>query len=314
MIPSRQILEKVERFLFPAVSDRWLTILRIGLGLQVTLYCLSLRSAWGLLFSEHGSALIERKLTEAILDVYGPLIPRLGWLIPVGQFFALSEETMLFVAWIGLLSAGICLVLGLFSRSAAIVGWFVHLCSIKSGYMMSYGVDNFTTIGLFYLMLSPLPDGFSLDRMFWRRKPKDPHILGFFRRVLQLHLCIIYFFGGLMKCLGSGWWNGTSLWRSLVCPPFNVLPVDLVFSWKHFLPVLGIGVVVLEMGYCFFIWPRQTRVVWLVAILAMHLATGLGMGLYLFALIMIILNVAAFGADLIPSKGRDVPAFPMPDK
>jgi hypothetical protein len=40
---------------------------------------------------------------------------------------------------------------------------------------------------------------------------------------------------------------------------------------------------------------KKTRVVWVVCILVMHVAIGLTMGLYLFALVMIVLNLAAFG-------------------
>jgi hypothetical protein len=42
---------------------------------------------------------------------------------------------------------------------------------------------------------------------------------------------------------------------------------------------------------------KKTRFFWLICILAMHVAIGLTMGLYLFALIMVILNLAAFGPD-----------------
>jgi hypothetical protein len=42
---------------------------------------------------------------------------------------------------------------------------------------------------------------------------------------------------------------------------------------------------------------KKTRFVWLVCILGMHIAIGLTMGMYLFALVMIVLNLAAFGAD-----------------
>jgi hypothetical protein len=42
---------------------------------------------------------------------------------------------------------------------------------------------------------------------------------------------------------------------------------------------------------------KKTRLVWLVGILGMHIAIGLTMGMYLFALIMIVLNLAAFGID-----------------
>jgi len=54
----------------------------------------------------------------------------------------------------------------------------------------------------------------------------------------------------------------------------------------------------LEIGYPFFIWNNKTRKIWLSCICAMHAGIGFMMGMYLFALIMIVLNVAAFGGAL----------------
>jgi hypothetical protein len=45
--------------------------------------------------------------------------------------------------------------------------------------------------------------------------------------VLQVHLCLIYFLSGLGKFLGNTWWDGSNLWRSLIRPPFNLVPPDL---------------------------------------------------------------------------------------
>ena len=160
-----------------------------------------------------------------------------------------------------------------------------------------YGADNFMTMGLFYLMLSPLPDQYSLDHRLVKTKPKDPQLLGFWRRVLQVHLCLVYFFGGLAKCLGSGWWDGSNLWRALTRPPFDIISPDILIRFKYLLPILGISICLIELGYVFFIWMKKTRFVWLVCIVGMHIAIGLTMGMYLFALIMIVLNLAAFGGD-----------------
>jgi hypothetical protein len=52
----------------------------------------------------------------------------------------------------------------------------------------------------------------------------------------------------------------------------------------------------LEIGYPFFIWNSKTRKIWLIGICAMHVGIGLTMGMYLFAFVMIVLNVAAFGS------------------
>ena len=160
--------------------------------------------------------------------------------------------------------------------------------------LLAYGVDTFTTIGLFYLMIAPLPDRFAVDSILWKPRLRDPERLGFHRRVLQLHLCLIYFFGGISKSIGIDWWNGDSIWRALTRPPFNLIAPELLARSVPLLAALGIAVCLLETGYPIFIWIRRTRVPWLLGVLVMHLSIGLAMGLYLFALIMIVLNLAAF--------------------
>ena len=288
---SEQLLE----FWFPRESDRWLTILRQGLGLQVVVYVLSLRNDWTLLYGSSESALISRDLVEAITTIDTPFVPTLNWLVTTGGSIGLSETSVLTLSWTCLLLAGLSLFFGIFCRFSAVAAWFLHLCAVKSGGLTAYGMDTFVTIGLFYLMLCPLPDSYALERKWRRTREPNPQMLGFFRRILQVHLCLIYFFGGIGKSLGSGWWNGTSMWRALTRPSFSIIPAELLFRWQWTLVLLGIVTCVLEVGFPFFIWPRKTRLIWLAAILGMHLAIGVTMGLYLFALIMIVLNLAAFG-------------------
>ncbi len=289
------IRKRLAAFLFSADSDRWVALLRIGLGFHVALFCLSLRNDWNDLFAGESNGFISRDLTEAILTLQNPLVPRLGWLVAWGSYFGLTEGTVLFVSWICLLGAACCLLLGFCCRTFAIIVWFLHLCVVKSGDFVAYGMDNFTTIGLFYLMVAPLPDHYALDWKLWKPRTPDPRLLGFQRRVLQIHMSLIYFFGGITKCLGAGWWTGESMWRALTRPPFNLIPLQLLISWEAVLPFLGIAVCLIETGYPFFIWWKRTRFIWLLCVLGMHLAIGLTMGLYLFSVIMIVLNVAAFG-------------------
>lgn len=291
------------QFLFPSESDSWLALFRIGFGVQSILYALSLRNDWSYLFGGNGG-LISRDLAEKLLSVESPFVPRLGWLVNLGAWIGLQEAIILPAAWLLLVGAGTALLIGLFSRSAAIAAWFLHLCAAKSGGVLSYGVDNFMTIGLFYLVLSPFPDRYSLDHRWRGRSLQDRQLIGFFRRVLQLYLCVIYFFSGLTKCLGSGWWNGSNIWRALIRPPSNLIAPEWLVHWKYLLPVAGASICLVETGYALFIWPKRTRAIWLTAVLSMHAAIGLLMGMYLFALVMIVLNIAAFAPEPSFSKLR----------
>lgn len=291
--------EQLVDFLFSDESDQWLTVLRIGLALEVIFYCLSITGDWNSLLAGTGRGLISRELAETMLSGESPFVPRIGWMVTIGHGLGLTEDAILNLVWIATLCAGMFLLAGIFCRAAAITSWFLHLAAMKSGDLAAYGVDNLVTIGLFYLMLSPLPDRLALDWRWRRRKSQDRHRLRFFRRVLQVHLCLIYFFGGLAKLLGVGWWNGSNLWRALTRPPFDIIPADVLIRFQHVFPILGIAVLVLEIGYPFFIWNRHMRRAWLFGILGMHIAIGVAMGMYLFASAMIVLNLAAFGPGVL---------------
>lgn len=292
------VRRRLEKFLFVPEADTWLGFFRVSVALQVIFYCLSLRKDWVDLFAIGRAGMIKRDLAEAILSADSHYIPRFGWVVDLFVGLGFSEQTALTIGWWSLAGSGFLLVLGLFSREAAIVALFLHLCAVKSSSGLTYGVDNFTSISLFYLAISPLPDRWAADRWLRGVRPKLGEWLGFSRRVLQLHLCLIYFFSGITKCAGAGWWDGTSIWYAFVRPPFNLLPAERLIEWQSLFPILGISVCLLETGYPLFIWVRQTRTLWLLAVITMHLAIGIAMGLYLFAFVMITLNLAAFGSRL----------------
>jgi hypothetical protein len=189
------IWRELEKFFFPFRSANWITILRIGLGLQLIIYSASLRQDWNYLFAASSQGLINRDLTEDILSLETPLVPRLGWLVSAGRNVGLSEERILQLCWFGLLASGIFLLLGFLSRPAAIAGWLLHLAARSSGGFITYGVDQFMTIALFYLAIAPLPDRYSFDALLRGKGGGESRRAGFHLRVLQIHLCLIYFFG-----------------------------------------------------------------------------------------------------------------------
>jgi hypothetical protein len=291
--------KRVTEFLFRPDSDAWLVLLRVGLGLHVISYSALLGNEWRALLSASSAGVIDRRLPELILRSQSVLIPQVEWVVAAGNTIGVGEQRTLEIVWALLLGAGLALVAGFCARLAGLLAWFIHLAAAKSGALFAYGADHFMTIALFYLMLAPHPDRRSLDARLWRRSVA-PEYRGFFRRILQLHLCVVYFFSGVTKALGHGWWDGSNLWRALIRPPFNIVPAELVASFSYFLPPLGIAVWLVELSYPFLIWRERTRLVSLALICGIHLVIGLAMGMYLFASIMIILNAAAFGPGPLP--------------
>src|SRR2546430_15213039 len=116
---------RLTRFLFPTESDYWLVVLRIGLGLQVLLYALSLRSDWNYLFAGTDGGMNARALSEGLLSSQSPLVPRLGWLVTIGSAAGLSERGVLFLSWwfFGCAAAG--LLGGFLLRSSAMTAWVI---------------------------------------------------------------------------------------------------------------------------------------------------------------------------------------------
>src|SRR5436309_16093257 len=123
-----RVKTRLLEFLFPVKTDSWLTVLRVGLGLEVTLYSLSLRNDWAYLFS--GTA---RKVAEALLSLESHLIPRFEWFVALAARFGMREETVLFLAWFSLFASGCALLVGIASRTCAIAAWLLDLCAAKSG-------------------------------------------------------------------------------------------------------------------------------------------------------------------------------------
>lgn len=76
-------------------------------------------------------------------------------------------------------------------------------------------------------MLSPLRGGYSFHHWVAKPRPDNPQGIGFWRRVLQVCLCLVYFIDGLARFFGNRSWDGSAFWRSLIRPPFDLASPNL---------------------------------------------------------------------------------------
>jgi hypothetical protein len=190
------------------------------------------------------------------------------------------------------------LLLGWKTRWMAILAWLINFLWMHAGAGLVYGMDYFTHIALFYCAIMPVGDYLSIDASRDKRKLQPSVAAGVGRKMLQLQMCIVYLSSGLEKAAGIQWWNGEAIWRAVMLPIFHHFDLSWL-AWIPWLPKLvGWQTLATESGYALLMWSSKTRWLCLSLILAMHFFIGLLLGMWLFASIMIILNLGAFGAEV----------------
>ncbi len=258
----------IQHFLFTArLHPGWLPVFRCGTGVLLLLTSLQLWPDFQLLYG-----------SESVID---------------HRLLRLGEDDPAWMPSLGVISRGhlaaymilcVLLVIGRFARLWAILLCLLHQSLYIAHPAFSYGFDYVAASTLFYCCWFPVGHTGSE----WA----TPCL-----RVLQLHLCIIYFFGGLDKVLGPTWHNGEALWKALHLPDLaGAWRPDIGFLSQYPIAVAALGwsVILLELAYPVCIWMRRTRRLWLWGILGMHMGIALFMGLYHFSAIMMLLNVCAF--------------------
>ena len=287
----------IERFFLAPAWPTPLAVLRIGLALVLLVQAALIVPAFFVLYERSG---VPRGLLRDALARHG--LPHLGWLIHALGRFGVGESTILVSTGLVYVASLLALLVGWRTRMVAAFAWLTHLTLMMTANGTNYGADNFGNIFLFYLIWIPSGAALSMDRLA-NRAPAGPTTAARLAlRVIQLHLCMVYLAGGLMKGSGGQWWDGDAIWRSLMLPEYRQYDFCWLADHPWFARLSGWMVVAVETGYSIFIWPRRTRRPWILATVAMHLGIALFMGLGIFGAIMIVFTVAAFGVGAEPRR------------
>ena len=214
-----------------------------------------------------------------------------------------AEQTVMVFFWCYAASL-VGLLVGWHTRIWAVLAYLCHYIIMCTASTFVYGVDIFLQISLFYLMLMPVARAYSLDARQGRVTREASWGVTFSRRVLQIHMCIVYLSAGSEKALSVEWWSGNALWRSLVQPDFRQFDLTWLADWAWIPMLLSWFIIVVETGYCVGMWVPRLRVLWLAGIVSLHLGIGLFLGLWLFGLVMILLSLSAFGREALADIRR----------
>ncbi|MFD2288558.1 hypothetical protein GJU39_18285 [Pedobacter petrophilus] len=244
---------------------------------------LELYGANGMINSEIGDAFISNVLIRPnIQNLYPYLSPYL------------SAELFSYLVFYIYVLFLLLLTVGYRVRLFSALSWLFHLILINSALHFNYGVEQFTKICLFYCVIMPTGYFAAISKKVINETKND--LIPFISvKILQFHLCIVYFFGGLGKIKGTHWLNGEAIWRSIEQPQFQQFDMSWIAAYPLVLKLLGLFVVFIEISYPIFVNIKKMRGIHLILVIILHLNIAIFMGLRYFAAIMILFNLSAYG-------------------
>ncbi|MFM1904797.1 MAG: hypothetical protein RLZZ440_2697 [Planctomycetota bacterium] len=232
-----------------------------------------------------------------------------GWLVPHevwrmndqpwqwSWYFAFSSPTAVRVLGGITLVAAVLLTVGLATPAAALVSLAGLVSAANRAPLNTFGLDDTLGMLLVSLVIGPAGSRLAVDaRLFGAGEGRSARATVALR-LLQVHLCVVYFFSGCGKLLGPSWWEGVALWGAAANVQYRTL--DLTWLARHPLLLNAITLATLfwEVAYAALVWPRLTRRLFLAMAVAVHLGIGLTMGMMEFGLAMITANLAFISAD-----------------
>ena len=208
-----------------------------------------------------------------------------GWLVPVHwTCFAIA---LLF-----------CVGLG--TRITSILAYVITVSYSQRVPVANFGLDQILGLLCLYLAIGPSGAAFSLDSLLRQRRdisrraasasrhdqPREFKTCRMALRLIQIHICVIYFWAGFAKLKGDSWWTGEAMWQVIANQEYQT--IDLTWmAWVPWLPYLIAHVTVAwEVFFCVLIWNKTLRPWMLLIGTAMHFGIGAFLGMWTFGLIM----------------------------
>ncbi len=225
------------------------------------------------------------------------------------------------------LTVSVCLVVGCFSRIAALLAFVLTVSFSNRNPAALYGFDQLLGFLTLYLSVNPGHGWLSVDA--WRARrlgataglPGSVSVAGqsttgrassdtrqiqvssssvtIATRLIQLHLCLLYFVAGISKLKGATWWSGVAFWGAIGNQEYQTVDLTALVHWPVIINLLTHVTLAWEISYVFVIWNRWLRPFSLALAVAVHAGIGLCFGMMTFGMIMIAANFAFVSPRLV---------------
>lgn len=194
---------------------------------------------------------------------------------------------------------------GLWTRVTSVLSLIVAISYANRVPSALFGLDQINIMLTLYLAIGPSGDVLSVDRLLARRRrgtealPVQPSMgANLALRLIQVHMCVIYFFAGVSKLQGPSWWDGEAMWRAFSNLEYQ--STDMTWLAWHSWAVNAMSHITIlwEVFFCVLIWIRLARPLMLAGAVVLHVGIGACLGMWTFGLIMLV-GCAAF----LPNEG-----------
>ena len=103
-------------------------------------------------------------------------------------------------------------------------------------------------------------------------------------RLIQLHMCVIYFFAAIGKLQGDSWWDGMAMWLALANYEYQSIDMTWMVHFPWIINLLTHVSLLWELSYCVLVWPRLTRPLVLALAVPLHGGIAACLGMITFGL------------------------------
>ncbi len=295
-----------DAFWFTPADPSLLGVLRVLTGLML----LYTHAVWGLVLPEFfgESGWLSEPLVRSLTD--GQYNYSFWWLVPASGMWAAYWASMAILA---------LFTLGLWTRVTSILAFLVTVSYIYRVPPATFGLDQINAMLTLYLAIGPSGKVLSLDRWLAVRsgrtpagRPRPLASANLALRLINVHMCVVYFFAGISKLQGEAWWNGDAMWRAFANYEYQSADMTWLAWHPRIIELMTHTSVLWEISFAALVWRPRLRPIVLAFAVALHVGIGACLGMWTFGLIMLVgcasfLPTEAIGRlveALVPARQR----------
>jgi hypothetical protein len=211
------------------------------------------------------------------------------------DWFATSSTGLMVVHVVGLVIVAM-FAAGFQTRVTSVLTALLVISYGNRSIGAGFGLDQIVSFLCLSCAIGESGGTFSVDR--WLANSKDRVVAAASTstniaiRLIQIHMCIVYFFAAIGKLQGETWWTGEAVWLAMASYEYQQVEMTWLANYLPLVSAMTLVSLFWELFYSALIWPKLTRPIMLAMAVPLHLGIGLCMGMMEFGLIMLVGNLA----------------------